>query len=232
MQPRTTSASEQTCLPWGMPFSSPRVAGAHHGTRSHDVAGSQRSAHPGGRASRPRVVRSRLIPAPAPWVWEVVGNLRRHEDLIPLTSVDAPDRPTRVGDRITATSAHVLVDRMVTTRVRERGMDPHSPGWARWARWATFRKTGPLLVGEAHLLVSARSASSCLVIWAEDVDTAHGAALLRLPVDLSLGLMCDLALLRLDLLVRGERRAERRAVGRADGGAETEADPGQTSPTG
>lgn len=176
-------------------------------------------------------MRSRLIHAPAPWVWEVVGNLSRHGSLIPLTTVHAPDRPTRVGDEITARSALVLVDRMVTTRVRERGMDPHSPGWARWARWATFRKTGPLLVGEAHVLVSARDASSCVVIWAENVGTTRAGALLRAPVDLSLALMSDLALLRLDWVVRAEQRAERGAVGRpgAHHDAGTETGPGQAS---
>ena len=67
--------------------------------------------------TRPSVVRSAIITAPARDVWDLLGNLRRHERLIPLTTIDAPDRLTRPGDLIVALSALVLVDRMVTTSV-------------------------------------------------------------------------------------------------------------------
>ncbi|MHB1489767.1 MAG: hypothetical protein ACYCTH_04640, partial [Cellulomonas sp.] len=87
--------------------------------------------------------------APAPDVWSLVGNVRRHEELIPLTRVDAPDRVTRPGDEIVARSAGVLVDRMVTTTVESAGEAATDPGWG---RWATFTKLGPVLLGEAHLI--------------------------------------------------------------------------------
>jgi hypothetical protein len=150
---------------------------------------------PAERASRPRVVRSRLINTPAPLAWDLVGNLRRHESLIPWTTIDAPDRVTRPGDVIVARSALVIVDRMITTDVRETGDDPRA---ADWGRWATFRKQGPLLLGEAHIVVRARGPQTCLVVWAEDVHPAFAPDALACPVDLSLAMMSDLALLRLD----------------------------------
>ena len=132
--------------------------------------------------------------APAPLVWSLIGNLRRHEELIPLTRIDAPDRVTRRGDEIVARSAMVLVDRMVTTSVRSAGEAATDPGWA---RWATFAKLGPVLHGEAHLVVRARGHHQCLVVWAEDVRFARDAPLLGVPLDLSLALMSELALRRL-----------------------------------
>lgn len=142
----------------------------------------------------PRVVRSREICAPAPRAWELVGNLHRHGELIPLTVMEAPDRPTRTGDVVVATSALVVVDRMVTTRVLERG---EHDGARDWARWATLTKTGPVLVGEAHLVVRARGPERCVVVWAEDVELTLAGRALRPAVDLSLALMSDLALRRL-----------------------------------
>ena len=147
-----------------------------------------------GRVARPRVVRSRLVHAPAPLVWSLVGNLHRHEELIPLTRIDAPDRVTRTGDMIVARSAVVLVDRMVTTNVQSAGGTATGSGWG---RWATFAKVGPVLLGEAHLVVRARGHHQCLVVWAEDVRLARDAPVLGVPLDLSLVLMSDLALRRL-----------------------------------
>ncbi len=126
-------------------------------------------------------------------MWSLVGNLHRHEELIPLTRVDAPDRETRTGDEIVARSAVVLVDRMVTTEVRATG-DAADPGWG---RWATFAKVGPVLLGEAHLVVRARGHDRCVVVWAEDVRFARDVPALVGPLDLSLALMSDLALRRL-----------------------------------
>jgi hypothetical protein len=134
------------------------------------------------------------VHAPAPLVWSVVGNLRRHVELIPLTRMEAPDRETRVGDLIVARSAVVVVDRMVTTSVRSVGDAATDPGWG---RWATFEKLGPVLLGTAHLVVRADGHHRCLVVWAEDVRFARGAPGLGALLDLSLTLMSDLALRRL-----------------------------------
>ena len=100
----------------------------------------------------------------------------------------------RRGDEIVARSAMVLVDRMLTTSVRSAGEAATDPGWA---RWATFAKLGPVLHGEAHLVVRARGHHQCLVVWAEDVRFARDAPLLGVPLDLSLALMSELALRRL-----------------------------------
>ncbi|GAA3798933.1 hypothetical protein [Cellulomonas soli] len=146
----------------------------------------------------PRVVRHRRIEAPAPDVWAVLGRLTRHAALVPLTTVDAPDRELRVGDRVTAVTAEVVVDRMVVTAVRRRGEDPTADDWA---RWATLHKEGPLLVGDAHLVVRARGRHACEVLWAEDVRTTIAGAALEPFVDVALAIMSDRALARLDGLV-------------------------------
>ncbi len=132
--------------------------------------------------------------APAPLVWSLVGNVRWHEQLIPLTRIEAPDRVTRRGDEIVARSAVALVDRMVTTIVRSSGEAATDP---RWARWATFAKLGPILLGEAHIVVRARGHDQTLVVWAEDVRFARDSPALAAPLDLSLALMSELALRRL-----------------------------------
>ena len=136
--------------------------------------------------------------APPPLVWSVVGNLCRHEELIPLTRMEAPDRETHVGDLIVARSAVVVVDRMVTTSVRTAGDSATDPGWG---RWATFEKLGPVLLGTAHLVVRAAGHQRCRVVWAEDVRFARGAPGPSIPLDLSLTLMSDLALRRLAHIV-------------------------------
>ncbi|WP_448630458.1 hypothetical protein [Cellulomonas soli] len=146
----------------------------------------------------PRVVRHRRIEAPAPDVWAVLGTLTRHDELIPLTRVDAPDRELRVGDRVTAVTAEVVVDRMTVTAVHHHGQDPAADDWA---RWATLRKDGPVLVGDAHVVVRARGRHACDVLWAEDVRTTVAGAALAPAVDVALALMSDLALARLDAIV-------------------------------
>lgn len=136
--------------------------------------------------------------APAPLVWSVVGNLRRHDELIPLTRMEAPDRETRAGDLVVARSAVVIEDRMVTASMRSVGDAATDPGWG---RWATFEKVGPVLLGTAHLVVRADGHDRCLVVWAEDVRFARDVPGLGAPLDLSLTLMSDLALRRLARLV-------------------------------
>lgn len=151
-----------------------------------------------GTATPPGVVRARYVHAPATRVWATVADLSRHGDLVPFTTVDAPARELRVGDRIRATTASLIVDRMVVTAVRRRGDDPDAEGWA---RWATLRKDGPVLVGEAHLVVVARGPAACTVLWAEDVRASVAGSLLAPLVDLGLALTGDVALARLDRLV-------------------------------
>ncbi|MGN8244704.1 hypothetical protein ACTHAM_001806 [Cellulomonas soli] len=148
----------------------------------------------------PRVVRHRRIEASAPDVWAVLGTLTRHDALVPWTRVDAPDRELQVGDRVTAVTAEVVVDRMVVTAVRRRGEDPDADDWA---RWATLHKEGPVLVGDAHLVVRARGRHACEVLWAEDVHTTVAGAALEPVVDVALAVMSDVALARLDAVVTG-----------------------------
>lgn len=163
----------------------------------------------------PRVVRSRTIDAPAEQVWAVLGDLSRHGELIPATRVDAPARTTRPGDRITAVSAGLFVDRMVTESVRA------TPPGAPWGRWATLRKVGPILAGTAHVAVVACGATASTVVWAEDVSVRGLTAGARRPrgagaildvvagpfLDVGLALMSDLALARLSALARRGRAA-------------------------
>lgn len=162
-----------------------------------------RSRPPGGVSAAPRgtprVVRHRLIDAPVDAVWERVGNLREHERLIPLTQMEAPDRVLRAGDRVVAVSARFVVDRMTVEAVRE------APGGA---RWAVLEKTGPLLGGEAHVVVRPWGPDRTLVVWAEDVTFAPSAGtsvgwVVDRVQDRVLAAMCDLALWRLARLVRG-----------------------------
>lgn len=146
----------------------------------------------------PRVVRHRVVDAPVDAVWARVGNLREHERLIPLTEMAAPDRVLRAGDRVVAVSARLVVDRMTVESVRE------GPGGA---RWAALKKTGPLLGGEAHVVVRPWGPDRTLVVWAEDVTfapssgTAAGWLVDRVQ-DRVLAAMCDFALWRLDRLLR------------------------------
>lgn len=139
-----------------------------------------------------RVVRSRDIDAPADQVWAVLGDLSRHGELIPATRMQAPERTTQTGDRVTAVSAGLLIDHMETVTVRAT-----RPG-APWGRWATLRKTGPILLGTADVAVLARYEHTCTAVWAETV-------LLRGPrlrpvdalVNLALAAMSAWALARL-----------------------------------
>lgn len=145
----------------------------------------------GGEA--PRVVRHRIVDAPFDAVWARVGNLREHERLIPLTQMEAPDRVLRAGDRVVAVSARLVVDRMTVESVRAGRSG---------ARWATLAKTGPLLGGEAHVVVRPWGPDRTLVVWAENVTFApsSGTSVGRVVdalQDRVLAAMCDLALWRL-----------------------------------
>lgn len=149
-------------------------------------------------AAAPRVVRHRVVDAPVEDVWARVGNLREHERLIPLTTMAAPDRTVRAGDRVVAVSARLVVDRMTVLSVRE------GPGGARWAE---LEKTGPLLGGRAHVVVRPWGPDQTLVVWGEDVTFApsSGTAVGRIVdavQDRVLAAMCDLALARLARLLR------------------------------
>lgn len=157
------------------------------------------SAGDGGRVAAPRVVRHRVVDAQADDVWAVVGNLREHERLIPLTRITAPDRGARAGDSVVAVSVRVVVDRMTVLSVREAPQG---------ARWAELEKTGPLLTGRAHVAVRPWGPGRTLVVWAEDVTFAPlsgtvAGRLVDAVQDRVLAAMCDLALARLARLVRG-----------------------------
>lgn len=99
------------------------------------------------------------IGLPAAVVFDRVTALRNHERLIPLTTIDTPNRRPRVGDVTTATSVAVLVDTMELTRYApptETG-----PGRAVWT------KLGPVLLGDAEIVVAPLGPGRCRIDWIE-----------------------------------------------------------------
>jgi anti-sigma factor RsiW len=97
--------------------------------------------------------------------------LRNHERLIPLTRIDAPARQPRVGDVVTATSALLLRDVMEVADYEEPSGDSPGDGAGR-ARWV---KRGPVLLGEAEIVVTPVAPDRSLVEWFErDIHLSVG----------------------------------------------------------
>lgn len=93
--------------------------------------------------------------------------LRNHERLIPLTRIEAPARVPRVGDVAVATSALLLRDVMKVADYDEP--DGDRPGRARWV------KQGPVLLGEAEIVVTALGPDRSLIEWFErDIHLSVG----------------------------------------------------------
>lgn len=130
------------------------------------------------------------LPHAAPAVWETLADLAGHHRWVPLTTTDAPPPPPRPGDRLTAVTAGVLVDRMLVTRAR--------PPLEGRPGVLTLEKIGPILLGPVRIVVAPAGPAACTVDWREHVHLAGPlprrltAALLR-PV---LTVMTRLALRR------------------------------------
>lgn len=97
--------------------------------------------------------------------------LHNHERLIPLTRIEAPARVPRVGDVAVATSALLLRDVMKVADYDEPDGDAvgDRPGRARWV------KQGPVLLGEAEIVVTALGPDRSLIEWFErDIHLSVG----------------------------------------------------------
>ncbi|WP_163543806.1 hypothetical protein [Occultella kanbiaonis] len=117
----------------------------------------------------PATVTSRVIGLDATALFDRVTALANHERLIPLTRICAPARRPRVGDRVVATSAWVLRDVMLLTHYeRPDGVADLGSAVAPVGR-AIYRKTGPLLLGTAEIVVTALGPTTARVDWSEDV---------------------------------------------------------------
>lgn len=149
------------------------------------------SPHPGART----VAVSRVLPLDAAAAWDLLLDGRNHERWIPLTRIDLPDGPLRLGARFEATSgpfarrgAPGLLDRM--------RLDRCDPPTADRPGDALFTKLGPLLLGDAGLSVADAGPGRARVTWSERVVLAGPvpAGPVLAPV---LGLMLRLALARI-----------------------------------
>ena len=129
---------------------------------------SDRTAHRPGTAAV-----TRAFDVPATVAWRVLTDARRHGAWVPLTRVRT-DGPARLGARVEAVSGPGarrglpgLVDRMVVTRYEPPGTDAGDH-----AGVAVFTKQGPLLLGEAAVVVLPTGPASCRVTWTERVPLA------------------------------------------------------------
>lgn len=139
-------------------------------------------------------VASRTIDLPVQVCFDRLTALRNHERLIPLTTIAAPQRRPRVGDVVIATSALVLKDTMELVRYEPPASD--AVGRAVWI------KRGPVLLGEAEIIVSRLSETACRVDWIERDIRITGLPLTTHPLTALIGVMTRLALARFDRLVR------------------------------
>lgn len=128
------------------------------------------------------------IALPAEVVFDRLTALRNHERLIPFTTIRTPDRRPAVGDLTIATTAGLLDDTMELVRYEPPGRD--AVGQATWL------KRGPILLGEAEILVTPRSPHSCAVAWVErDIHLAGlPRRLTTRPLTALLGVMTRRAL--------------------------------------
>lgn len=137
-------------------------------------------------------VASRTIGLPAAVVFDRLTALRNHERLIPLTKVEAPGRRPEVGDVMVATTARLLRDTMELVRYEMS----HDVGRAVWV------KQGPVLLGEAEIVVTSLGEQTCRVDWVERDVRIVGLPWTVRPITVLLGAMTRLALARFDRLVR------------------------------
>lgn len=109
------------------------------------------------------------LPLPAERAWDLVTDVRNHARWIPFTRVDAR-HPLRAGDTFSAATGPAgglhrlaLVDRMTVTDTTPPTTTPPRAGRA------AYRKLGPVLLGEAEVVVEPLGADSSTVTWVEDI---------------------------------------------------------------
>lgn len=138
---------------------------------------------------------TRVLDLPPELAYAVVTAVRYHGRWIPFTRVSAPRRPLRVGDDVVGRTAGVLIDRMSVVHA-----DP--------PRELRLVKTGPLLLGEVVIAVTAEGAGHAVVSWTEDDVHLRGPLSRRLTGALlrpALEGMTALALWRISRSVRRHR---------------------------
>lgn len=157
-------------------------------------------------AQRVESVASREVGLPAAVAFDRLTALRNHERLIPLTRVDAPARRPRPGDIVVATSARVLRDTMELTEYTRPGRDGVGRAW-----WV---KRGPVLLGEAGIVVTALGEHRCRIDWVErEIHLAMlPPALTTRPLTWLIGLMTRLALGRFARLSAPRHESVRQPV--------------------
>lgn len=109
------------------------------------------------------------LPLPAERAWDLVTDVRNHARWIPFTRVDAP-HPLRAGDTFSAATGPsgglhrlALVDRMTVTRTTPPTTAPPRAGRA------IYHKLGPVLLGEAEVVVEPLGPDDSAVTWVEDI---------------------------------------------------------------
>jgi len=143
-------------------------------------------------------VASRTIDLPVAICFDRLTALRNHERLIPLTTVDAPTRRPQVGDVVVATTAGLLQDTMELVRY-----EPPAGAAVGRAMWI---KRGPVLLGEAEIIVARLSQTACRVDWVERDIHLRGMPSTTRPLTALIAVMTRLALARFDRLVRAAAR--------------------------
>ncbi len=133
---------------------------------------------------------TRVLAAPADVVWELVTDVRNHARWVPLTRIDTDPPTTPAGSpverfvAVTGPRATRGGGGMADTMVLER-FDPPRPAHGRDPAHegvATYRKVGPVLLGDAEVRVRPLGPRHCAVTWVERVHVrglprAVGAAL-------------------------------------------------------
>ena len=120
-----------------------------------------------------RSVARRNLPLPVAVAFDRLTALRNHERLIPLTTISTPDRRPAVGDRHRRHVGMAARDTMELVGYEPPGDD--GVGRARWV------KRGPVLLGEAEIVVTA-VAAGCRVEWVERDIVEGGLPLTRAPL--------------------------------------------------
>lgn len=128
---------------------------------------------------------TRPLPLPAAEAFALLTDLRHHIRWIPMTRVDVPPGPPRLGAQVTAVSgpfarrgAPGVVDRMRIDRLDPPDAAAGTPGVA------VLTKLGPILLGSARIVVAPAGPSHSRVTWSEQAWLAGPvpAAALVAPV--------------------------------------------------
>lgn len=113
------------------------------------------------------VRRSRTVAVPAERAWAVVTDVRRHERWIPLTRIDAAPI-LAVGDSFVGVSGPGAT-RGLPGLADHMTLDRLDPPDGRTTGVAVYRKTGPVLLGEAEVQVRPLGAGHSQITWVERV---------------------------------------------------------------